>query len=598
MTERHDLWYGTSGPQNAEIVIVGESWGVEEAKEKRPFIGTSGTELNRMLEEAGIDRNKCLVTNVVAERPHLNETFRLFAPKDTKPFRINGIAPTLTVDRDIRRLYKQILAHPRKLVIACGNWSLWAVSQRTGAEVVRESNGRKVPPELQTWAPNGIMNWRGSMWYLEPHAQYYENPEQCNALSQIRLLPLIHPAAIMRAWYNRAPTLHDLKARVPLALRGDWRPNPTPVTLSPPSFSQAINRLQLWLDNANRGTKIRLANDIETIRKTFISCIGFADSTNFAMCIPFVRRDNPDGSFESFWTPDQEAQIVGLIRRVLSHPNIHIIGQNYIYDLQFIQYWMGVTPRLDHDTMLAQNVIFPGTPKALEYLSSLYCHYHWYWKEDHKDWDKLGDLQRLLDYNCIDNLRTWEIDDSQRQYIKLTGQEEQMRFKMQTNDLCLRMMNRGVLIDKAKRGKLVYELEEARNGFYRELLEIIPQELVQPGAKVPWYRSPKQTGTLFYDLLGFRMVKNRKTGRPTVGKEALMQFKKWYPEFTGLFERLDTAGSVDNSLGVVQTPVDPDGRMRCSYNPGGTETHRLSSSANVWGRGTNLQNLSKGEEDD
>jgi uracil-DNA glycosylase len=594
-----DLFYGTDGPPDSDIVIVGESWGAEEAKVAKPFVGSSGIELNRMLDESGIDRRRCFVTNMVAERPQQNETYRLFVPKVQKPsLRINGIAPSPEVVNEIRRLYRQITEHPRKLVIVTGNWGLWALSHRTDSSIIREVGGRKIPKEYQTWAPNGIMSWRGSMWYCEPHHEFTSGTAQKGTLQNTRLLPIIHPAAIMRDWKQRAPTVHDLKSRVPLALKGDWRPNPGPITWSPPSFSQVTSRLSYWLHSANQGTKIRLAVDIETIRQTFISCIGFADSKNFAMCIPFVKRDNPDGSFESYWIPDQEAIIVGLIRKVLTHRNIHIIGQNFIYDTQFIQHWWGVTPHVDFDTMLAQNVVFPGTPKALEYLSSLYCKYHWYWKEDHKDWDKLGDPQRLWDYNCIDVLRTWEIDEAQRQYIKAIGQEEQMAFKMATNDLCLRMMNRGILVDKAKRAQLIYDLEEARAGYYRELLEIIPQDFVQPGAKVPWYRSPPQTKTLFYDLLGFKVVKSRKTGRPTTGKEALMQLEKWYPEFTGLFHRLDMAGSVDNSLNVVQTPTEVDGRMRCSYNPGGTETHRLSSSENVWGRGTNLQNLTKGEEDD
>lgn len=593
-----DLWYGTSGPPDADIVIIGESWGAEEAAARRPFVGTSGQELNRMLIEAGIERSKCLITNMIAERPHLNETHRFFLPRDTKPPRISGIAPSQEAMEEIRRLYRQLTDRPRKLVIATGNWSLWAISHRTGQGILSESSGRKIPKDQQTWAPSGIMDWRGSMWYCEPHHEFVTFNEQKERLQNTKLLPLIHPAAIMRAWYNRAPTIHDLKTRVPLALSNDWRHNPSPVTLSPPSFVDATNRLRYWLDLAQRGQPVTLANDIETIRKTFISVMGFADSTNFAMCIPFVRRDNPDGSFASYWTSREEAEIVHLIRKVLTHPKIKIIGQNYIYDLQFIQHWMGVTPRLDFDTMLAQNVIFPGTPKALEYLSSIYCHYHWYWKEDHKDWDRLGDLQRLMDYNCIDVLRTWEIAEAETNYIRAIGQEEQMSFKMATNDLCLRMMNRGVLIDKAKRGSMIYDLEAARAGYYDELLRIIPQDMVKPGHKVPWYRSDTQIKTLFYDILGFKPVIHRKTGRPTSGKEALMALAKRYPEFTGLFSRLDIAGSVDNSLGVAQTPPDPDGRMRCSYNPGGTETHRLSSSENVWGRGTNLQNLTKGEEDD
>jgi DNA polymerase I-like protein with 3'-5' exonuclease and polymerase domains len=148
---------------------------------------------------------------------------------------------------------------------------------------------------------------------------------------------------------------------------------------------------------------------------------------------------------------------------------------------------------------------------------------------------------------------------------------------------------------------MLYELQDALQQFYAELLQIIPQEMVKPHTKKGdkfWYRSAKQTAELFYDILGMQVVNNRKTGNRTVGKEALMVLERKYPEFTGLFRRLDYAGSVDNTVGVIQTPVEPDGRMRCSYNPGGTETHRLSSSENVWGRGTNLQNLTKGEEDD
>lgn len=595
--DRNDLWYGTDGPHDAEIVIVGESWGVEELNAKRPFVGTSGTELDRMLTEAGIDRRKVLVTNMVAEKPQSNETYRLFHPKVQKPKIIGGLAPTDTTVKDIKRLYQQILAHPRKLVIATGNWAFWALSQQTKQKILSKANNRKIPLELQTWAPSGILDWRGSMWYIEPHEEFLNGPNDRKLLEGTRLLPIIHPAAIMRAWYQRAPTLHDLKSRVPMALRSDWRQNPAPVFLAPPTFKEACNRLRYWLDQADRGTLVRLAADIETIRRTFISVIGFADSPNFAMCIPFVRRDNPDGSFDSYWTVEEEASLIGLIRRCLSHANIHIIGQNFIYDTQYIQHWWGVTPRVRFDTMLAQNVVFPGTPKDLGYLSSLYCQYHWYWKEDNKDWDVLGDLPRLILYNCWDNVRTWEIADSQQKYITAIGQQTQMDLKMKTNDLCLRMMNRGVLIDKKLRGGMIHDLSEARFEYYKELERIIPQDLVKPGHKIPWYRSPTQTATLFYDLLGFRVVKNRKTGERTVGKEALMQLEKWHPEWTGLFHRLDRAGSIDNSLGVCSSPLEHNDRMKCSYNPGAVETHRLSSSKNVWNRGTNLQNLTLGEED-
>ena len=53
-----DLWYGTSGPHDAEIVLVGEAWGADEDVQKRPFVGASGNELTRILTEAGLSRSE------------------------------------------------------------------------------------------------------------------------------------------------------------------------------------------------------------------------------------------------------------------------------------------------------------------------------------------------------------------------------------------------------------------------------------------------------------------------------------------------------------------------------------------------------------
>lgn len=595
-----DLWYGTRGRPDAPIVLVGESWGAEEEREKRPFVGTSGTELSRILAEAGISESEILFTNMAAVRPQQNETYRLFEPKVSKPQRIGGLAPSNFIKSELKRLYTQIASYPRRLVITTGNWSFWALSQKTSQKILTTANDRAIPKELQTWAPSGIMDWRGSMLYVEPHQAFLGSGDMEATLRKTPLLPTIHPAAIMRAWYLRQVTVHDYKQRVPQA-PSDWRPNPPPKTYSPPAFEIAKDILINWLFRADRGIEVFIAADVETVRRRFISVVGLADDY-LAMCIPFVQRDNPDGSIESYWSIEQEATLIKLIRRLVTHPLIKIEGQNFIYDTQYFQEWLGVTPRLDFDTMLAQNVLFPGTPKDLGYLSSLYCRYHWYWKEDNKDWDMVGDLQRLMDYNCVDVWRTREIATSQRLLISQLGQDWQWDFKMKVNSLCLRMMNRGIAIDQKRRGSMLFTLQQAIAGYQSELLRIIPQEwhleYMDTGSKKMWYASAQQTAHLFYQTLGFKVVKHPKTGRPTVGKPALAQLKRWYPEFWGLFERLDMLGSTENSAEVVQMKLDPRGRAACSYNPGGTETHRLSSSISAFGYGTNLQNLTKGEEDD
>jgi DNA polymerase len=53
------------GPPTAEIVLVGEQPGDREDIEGRPFVGPTGRLLDLCLEEAGVDRSQCYVTNAV-----------------------------------------------------------------------------------------------------------------------------------------------------------------------------------------------------------------------------------------------------------------------------------------------------------------------------------------------------------------------------------------------------------------------------------------------------------------------------------------------------------------------------------------------------
>jgi uracil-DNA glycosylase family protein len=65
------LWKGATqtvfgeGPQNAQIMLVGEQPGDKEDLAGKPFVGPAGQMLDRALDEAGIDRSKVYVTNAV-----------------------------------------------------------------------------------------------------------------------------------------------------------------------------------------------------------------------------------------------------------------------------------------------------------------------------------------------------------------------------------------------------------------------------------------------------------------------------------------------------------------------------------------------------
>ncbi len=69
--ERCDLYRNATqvvfgdGAETASVVLVGEQPGDKEDISGRPFIGPAGAKLNACLEEAGIDRAQCYLTNAV-----------------------------------------------------------------------------------------------------------------------------------------------------------------------------------------------------------------------------------------------------------------------------------------------------------------------------------------------------------------------------------------------------------------------------------------------------------------------------------------------------------------------------------------------------
>ena len=57
------------GSATAAVVLVGEAPGAREDESGRPFVGGAGKLLDRLLEEAGLERSDVFITNVVKARP-------------------------------------------------------------------------------------------------------------------------------------------------------------------------------------------------------------------------------------------------------------------------------------------------------------------------------------------------------------------------------------------------------------------------------------------------------------------------------------------------------------------------------------------------
>jgi uracil-DNA glycosylase len=544
-----------------------------------------------MLAEAKIDPKSVFFTNCFAAQPPRNEAFRFFAAKNSGIPLWRNLHPTPWVRSELARLSQQLATIQPTLVIAAGNYAMWALTEDSssfGSEPTGEDGATVL-------VPTGIMSWRGSMLLSQSTIC---PPEQ-------KVLPIIHPAAILRQWTLRAVTVHDLSARVPSALSGDWRPNPPPTIHASPNFAVAEKILGNWLIHAASGNLLRLSNDIETARG-LITCMALANggftSGSTALVIPFVRPTS-SGAFESYWTGEEEFRITWLLRALLTHPNVQVEGQNYNYDTQWIEDRYGFVPNLCFDTMLAHHLLWPGTPKALDYISSLYNRYYRYWKDDNKEWDLKGNFEQHLLYNAEDALRTFECATELRAQIISQGFEELWEIEKQKNALALSMMRRGINIDRARRSEMAFELMTEKQRINSWLARLIPQstlgDLAPKSSKKSWWESTHQQKTLFYEVLGFPLQKKRSTGQPTVDAEALETLGRLFPEFERLWKALEAVRSISVFHDTfVTAELEPDGRMKCSFNTAGTETFRWSSSTNAFWRGTNLQNIPKGEERD
>ena len=113
------------GPENAEVMLIGEGPGFNEDQQGRPFVGPSGQFLTELLASAGFKRNEVFITNVVKCRPPAN--------RDPQPDEMSACRAYL--DRQIA------LINP-KIIITLGRFSMahWFPNERISAIHGRAKN--------------------------------------------------------------------------------------------------------------------------------------------------------------------------------------------------------------------------------------------------------------------------------------------------------------------------------------------------------------------------------------------------------------------------------------------------------------------------
>lgn len=360
----------------ADCVFIGEAWGKAETDYEIPFVGAAGQELARMLAQANFpigapDYRYCspmtMITkwstfpypllNVFNEKPSKDSNnAELFYARPRDNCEINQDYPARRIGNSthyvladkvhhIERLHKKLGEVKPNLIVAMGATACWALGLGTS-----------------------IGKLRGFV-----HETKFG-----------KVLPIYHPAAILRNWSLRAISILDLgKAQRELQFPG-FRLLDREIWTEP-----TIDDLWTWWEKYGQQSSL-LAIDIETLKQRQISEVGFASDSQHALHIPFCweERDNGRKVYKQWWkTPEEELAAWNFVAHVCAS-RIPKVGQNFQYDAYWLAKEMGIPVRnWQHDTLVAAHTWQPELGKSLYDLGAIFLNER-DWKQIRKESSK------------------------------------------------------------------------------------------------------------------------------------------------------------------------------------------------------------------
>ena len=359
-------------PVTKPTILLGEAMGEAEFRHGVGFIGTSGIELLRMLDEVGFIELTSIDTNYLSRyyregdpmfidaiwrlhpEVHRTNVFQFHPPGNRLDLvcgpKAQGIPgfPALfqskyvprSLEHHLTRLSDELLELDPNLIICLGNAALWALAGSTG-----------------------ISKRRGTT-LLSTHTA-----------ADFKLLPTYHPAAVLRDWSLRPVTLLDLAKAKREAGFPELRRPERYIWIEP-----TLEDLETFYATQIVGCAY-LAVDIETAGNQ-ITCIGFSPNPNIGLVLPFHDSRATGGNYWA--SPSNEREAWSFVRRVLVDTRIKKVFQNGLYDIAFLWRSVGIPVHgAEHDTMLLHHALYPESLKSLGFLGSLYTD-EGAWKQERK----------------------------------------------------------------------------------------------------------------------------------------------------------------------------------------------------------------------
>lgn len=402
---------------------------------------------------------------------------------------------------------------------------------------------------IEETRPEGILSVGGTaLWALTGHTGilgWRGSPERYAGIPHI---PTVHPAAVLRDYKLQPLFLHDIR-RFAKHVRGE-------IVVRDRRIGGELGHELL---KACSEAEV-VAVDIE-VADGEIDCIAFASS--------------PD----RVWVADgAERHIIQLVL----HSCRAIVCHNAPYDIPFLVDRAGYTVDAElHDTLILARTVFPEMPAGLDTLASLhttepyYAHLFDQYKED-------GDRKKLHRYNGLDAAVTIECFDVLRRAAKAVGVWDTYERRRRMLPHANAMSMRGVRYDHTRAAEVA-----ARNR--RAIVRwqaVLEKRVSQP---INVFSSKQMPELLYRKML---LPVQREKGKVTTGQKKLMHLYATIPD-RGVRKVLRAIIRVRSARkfhsAYLKAKLSPEGRVRSSFNPCGTETGRWSASKYLITEGVNLQ---------
>lgn len=549
MPNHFDVYVPDIGPEDANILFVGEAPGETEQERGEPFVGDSGQLFMAVLDTLGISRNEVRLANLCHYRPFNNK--------------FENLLGTEVLKKGVEELIEYIERTRPTLVVPLGAFPLKFLTGKTG-----------------------IKKWRGSI---------LETP-----IANTKCIPTFHPAAVLRD-RGLYPTFKiDLRRVLNDSTFRD-RNIPTRRFIVDPRGLDCEEWVERLCSARDLGT------DIETVKKSqIILCVGFAPSAEVGVCfvpshpegrraIERVLESNARkifqfGSFDYRQLVDNGFQI--------NDPEGAARDRIYYWDTLIAQHVLA--PELPRSLEYLTSIYTREPYYKTEGRHNI--------PDDTKGWSLKVNRQSLYEYNIRDCCTTYEVAMIQMEQIAADSAHiETFDFEMAMLEVADHISTAGLPIDNERRqviedvtlgkwGKKQFILDRM-TGFVTNVhspkLHNILYDKDKLGLPV---RRSRKTGKVTADEDAIvSLIAYCKDRLDSVVKEQTklewrikLAICQTILEIRGLRKLLSSYILAKTKQGQR---ISSDGRIRSLYKVGGTETGRWSAAKFLDGTGFNAQTL-------